>query len=171
MLKWKTAVWGSLRQYYYITNKSFLWFKLSLLSRVACVCVCFPHGSELKVSALSRAQCGTFFCFFVFFASARPLTWEWEKIRGWETKIKKNISPRCYSGRQLYKVPCVNIITSSTSHFFDLNCICYRVLRVPHGSEVKVNALSRAQCGIFVLAPARPLAWERKKNPRMRNKK
>ena len=44
-------------------------------------------------------------------------------------ELKFWIATRCYSGRQLYEVPCVNIITSSTIHFFDLNCLCYCVLR------------------------------------------
>ena len=55
----------------------------------------------------------------------------------------------------------MNTITSSTSHFFDLNCLCYHVLRacayVPHGSEVKVSSLSRAQCGkFFFFGPRTP---------------
>ena len=35
---------------------------------VFCVRVCVPHGTDVKVSALSRAQFGTFFfVFFLFF--------------------------------------------------------------------------------------------------------
>ena len=60
------------------------------------------------------------------------------------------------------------LYTLSTSHFFDLSCLCYRVLRAcvcfPHGSEVKVSALSRAQCGtLFFFGPRTPASLRAKK--------